>query len=117
MISRVKLTIEYDGSEYVGWQSQHNGKSIQGEIEIALEEFFNKKVKLNGASRTDSGVHAFGQVAHFEIDEKIETVKKINKAINYILHKNKNKITILNSSLIRGNFHSRFSVKKKKLCL
>ena len=71
MIKRIKLIIEYDGSDYVGWQNQKNGKSIQGEIEKALLELFHKKINLSGAGRTDSGVHARGQVAHFDIDEKI----------------------------------------------
>ena len=70
MIKRIKIIIEYDGSDYVGWQNQKNGKSIQGEIEKALLELFNKKINLSGAGRTDSGVHARGQVAHFDIEHK-----------------------------------------------
>ena len=76
MIKRIKLIIEYDGSDYVGWQNQKNGKSIQGEIEKAFLELFNKKIKLSGAGRTDSGVHARGQVAHFDIDDKNIDTKK-----------------------------------------
>ena len=75
MIKRIKIIIEYDGSDYVGWQNQKNGKSIQGEIEKALLELFNKKINLSGAGRTDSGVHAKGQVAHFDIDEKNIDIK------------------------------------------
>ena len=114
MIKRIKIIIEYDGSDYVGWQNQKNGKSIQGEIEKALLELFNKKINLSGAGRTDSGVHAKGQVAHFDIEEKNIDIKKLHKSINYILSKNKNRITILKSSFEKNNFHSRFSVRKKK---
>lgn len=115
MIKRIKIIIEYDGSDYVGWQNQKNGKSIQGEIEKALLELFNKKINLSGAGRTDSGVHAKGQVAHFDIEEKNIDIKKLHKSINYILSKYKNRITILKSSFEKNNFHSRFSVKKKNM--
>ena len=113
MIKRIKIIIEYDGSDYVGWQKQKTGKSIQGEIEKALLELFNEKIILNGAGRTDSGVHATGQVGHFDIDAKYINTKKFCKSINYILSKNNNRISILKSSFERDNFHSRFSVKKK----
>ena len=62
-MGRIKLTIEYDGSEYVGWQKQQNGRSIQEEIEICLEKLFNSKIKIYVSGRTDAGVHAFGQIA------------------------------------------------------
>ena len=110
---RVKLLVEYDGSNYVGWQRQNNGKSIQEEIEKSLHKIFNKKIELTVAGRTDAGVHAFGQVAHFDLVEKNISEKSIHKAINFFLKKNKNKITILNSKFVNQNFHSRFSVKKK----
>ena len=114
MIKRVKIIIEYDGTGYVGWQNQKNGKSIQGEIEKALLELFDKKIKLSGAGRTDSGVHAAGQVAHFDLDEKFTNLDKICKSINYILGKNKNRISILKASYETDKFHSRFSARKKK---
>ena len=110
---RVKILIEYDGSEYVGWQSQKNGRSIQGEIEWALKKIFNRTLKLYVAGRTDAGVHAFGQVAHFDLEEKTIDQKKIFKAINFFLKERKNKITILKSEFMKENFHSRFSAKKK----
>jgi tRNA pseudouridine38-40 synthase len=110
---RVKLLIEYDGSEYVGWQSQKNGRSVQGEIEYALRKIFNRKLRLYVAGRTDAGVHAFGQVAHFDLENTTIDQKRIFKAINFFLKERKNKITILNSEFMKENFHSRFSVKKK----
>ena len=110
---RIKLILEYDGSNYVGWQKQNNGKSIQGEIEKTLMKIFNDNIELTVAGRTDAGVHAFGQVAHFDLKKKIIDEKKIYKAINFFLKQTDNKITVLDSSFVDENFHSRFSVKKK----
>ena len=110
---RVKLLIEYDGSEYVGWQSQNNGRSVQGEIEYALRKIFNRKLRLYVAGRTDAGVHAYGQVAHFDLENTAIDQKRIFKAINFFLKERKNRITVLNSEFMEENFHSRFSAKKK----
>ena len=65
------IKIEYDGTNFVGWQSQKNGKSIQDCIENALKKFFKKKTKISGAGRTDKGVHAISQFAHFKSKKKI----------------------------------------------
>lgn len=113
MIKRVKISIEYDGTSYVGWQAQRNGKSIQGEIEKALKEIFKENIKLYAAGRTDAGVHSLGQIAHFDVEEGFIEEKKIHMALNNVLKKNNNKITILNSTYVNNSFHSRFSVKKK----
>lgn len=110
---RIKLTIEYDGSDYVGWQRQQNGRSIQEEIEICLNKLFNSKIKIYVSGRTDAGVHAFGQIAHFDVEKSHIEIKKISNALNYLLKKSKNKITILKSEKVSSMFHSRFSVKKK----
>ena len=64
------LKIEYDGSNFVGWQSQKNGKSIQNEIEKVLKKILKSKIKLIGAGRTDKGVHALGQYACFKLKKK-----------------------------------------------
>ena len=82
-MGRIKLTIEYDGSEYVGWQKQQNGRSIQEEIEICLEKLFNSKIKIYVSGRTDAGVHAFGQIAHFDLKKSHIEIKKISNALNY----------------------------------
>jgi tRNA pseudouridine38-40 synthase len=63
---RIKLTLEYDGTHYVGWQIQENGPSVQGRIQRALAELLGESITITGAGRTDSGVHAAGQVAHFD---------------------------------------------------
>jgi tRNA pseudouridine38-40 synthase len=68
----IKLTIEYDGTDYCGWQAQPNGKSVQQTIEAALEQILGAKVRLNGSGRTDSGVHALGQVANFICDGEVD---------------------------------------------
>ena len=112
-MKRVKLLIEYDGTSYVGWQIQKNGKSIQGEIELCLMNIFNEKLKLHVAGRTDAGVHALKQVAHFDIEKLRINENNIYKAINFFLKKKKNKITILDSKIVNNRFHSRFSVRKK----
>ncbi len=110
---RIKLLIEYEGTNYVGWQRQKNGISIQNEIEKSLKKIFNEDITLSVAGRTDAGVHAFGQVAHFDIKYLEIDEKRIFKALNFYLKKIKNKITILDSIKVDDKFHARFSAKKK----
>ena len=110
---RIKLLIEYNGDGYVGWQIQRTGKSIQGEIERSLLEIYNNNIQLTVAGRTDAGVHALGQVAHFDLYDKKIPAEQICKALNFNLNKRKNKITILKSVVERDEFHARFSAKKK----
>ena len=82
------IKIEYDGSNFSGWQSQKNGKSVQDSIEQALKKVFKSKTRINGAGRTDKGVHAFSQYASFKIKRKIENKKVFLESANYFL-KNK----------------------------
>ena len=76
-VPRYKLTIEYDGAPFVGWQRQDNGPSIQAALEDAVFAFCGERVAVHGAGRTDAGVHALGQVAHFDLAEEkpAETVR------------------------------------------
>ena len=113
MNQRVKLIIEYDGTNYVGWQNQRNQRSIQGEIEKSLKKVFNQTVIVYGAGRTDAGVHALKQVAHFDLDRLEISEKKILHALNFYLKKEKNQISILDSKIVKPTFHARFSVKNK----
>ena len=81
---RYKITIEYDGTNYNGWQKQEGEFSIQESLEKAIELFSNEKVEVFGAGRTDAGVHALGQVAHFDLSKEFQPFKVIS-AINFYL--------------------------------
>ena len=105
------LKIEYNGSNFVGWQSQKNGKSIQNEIEKVLKKILKSKIKLIGAGRTDKGVHALGQYACFKPKKKIYNKEKFLKSINFFL--SKNLISIINIKSIKNDFHARFNAKKR----
>jgi len=107
-MNKYKIVIEYDGSSYVGWQKQENGKSIQQTIEDSIERLTDEKISLYGAGRTDAGVHACGQVAHFEIKKNIE-INKIRDGLNQ--HLRPNPIAILNVEKVDEDFHARFSAK------
>ncbi len=109
---RIKLRIEYDGTNYVGWQKQKKGISVQKEIENCLKKLFNEEILLFVSGRTDSGVHALGQVAHFDIHSQINP-SKISSAINFYLKDSDNRISILESKEVDKSFHSRFSAKKR----
>ena len=94
------LKIEYDGSSFVGWQYQKNGISVQEKIEKALSRIFNSKIRINGAGRTDKGVHALGQYANFKVNKKIESEKKFLNTVNFFLKKNLVSITKIKKKLI-----------------
>ena len=101
---RFKLTIEYDGTRYSGWQMQKGGKSIQGEILDACRELFStEKIDLYGAGRTDGGVHAIGQVAHLDVDTDLPLIR-IKYGINDRLPPD---ICILNVEEADPEFHAR----------
>jgi tRNA pseudouridine38-40 synthase len=115
MLQRVKLTIEYDGTDFYGWQKQEGFPTIQEEIEKSLEKFFQKKIDIFVAGRTDAGVHARGQVAHFDAEldfqNKSHSEYRIRSALNSLLKLNL--ISILNVEFVDQNFHARFSAKQK----
>ncbi|HHY23318.1 MAG TPA: tRNA pseudouridine(38-40) synthase TruA [Clostridiaceae bacterium] len=110
MERNIKLIIEYDGTNYNGWQSQMNGTAIQDIVEGALFQLTGEKVKLTGSGRTDSGVHAYGQVANFFSTSSIPA-EKFSFALNTILPKD---IIIKKSLEVGSEFHARFSAKGKK---
>ena len=103
------IKIEYDGTKFVGWQSQKNGKSIQDSIEIALKKILKKNTKITGAGRTDKGVHAISQFANFKSKKKIDNKKIFIDSINFFLKKNL--ISILDIREKNENFHARFNAK------
>ena len=105
----IKLTIEYDGKDFNGWQKQPNKLNIQGEIERAIEEVTGEKVNLIASGRTDAGVHAINQVANFKIEKDIP-VDRIPYALNSKLKKS---IRIKSAVEVDEKFHSRYTCKKK----
>lgn len=105
---KYKIKIAYDGTSYNGWQIQNDENTIQYFIEKALSTVFRKKIKIYGAGRTDAGVHALGQYAHFNADEY--DLKKLLHSLNGILQKD---IRILKIDIVDDDFHSRFSAKSK----
>ena len=109
-MQRYKAKIEYDGTSFVGWQFQKNGLSIQEVLQKAIFNLSKEKVVVTGAGRTDSGVHALAQVAHFDLKKKIE-YKKLLPGINQNIG-NKS-ITILKIDKVSKKFHARFSAKKR----
>ena len=105
------VKIEYDGTSFVGWQSQKNGISVQEKIEKVLEKIFKSKIKIIGAGRTDKGVHANGQCANFIIKSKIEDIRKFLNSTNFFLKNNL--ISILEVKKKKLSFHSRFDAKER----
>ena len=109
-MQRYKIKIEYEGTPFVGWQFQKNGQSIQEVLQKAIFNFSSEKVIVTGAGRTDSGVHALGQVAHFDLKKKING-KKILPAINQNI--GNKPVTVLRINKTNNNFHARYDAKKR----
>ncbi|WP_262692337.1 tRNA pseudouridine(38-40) synthase TruA [Kordiimonas aestuarii] len=110
-MQRFKLTIEYDGRPYVGWQRQDNGPSVQAAIEDACAAFApNEDIRVIGSGRTDAGVHALGQVAHLDLDRPM-TPDALQGALNY--HLKPEPISILAAEAVDAEFSARFSALKR----
>ncbi|MDD3725614.1 MAG: tRNA pseudouridine(38-40) synthase TruA [Candidatus Ratteibacteria bacterium] len=105
----IKLTIAYKGTTFSGWQKQKKGSTIQGTIEKALKKITEEDIKIIGCGRTDSGVHSLSYNANFKTRSRL-TPLQIKKALNAILPAD---IYIKSAELVRSNFHSRYSAKKK----
>ncbi len=105
------IKIEYDGTNYVGWQYKKNGRSIQEKIEKALKKLLKSKIRIIGAGRTDKGVHAIAQHANFKINKKIENEKKFLNSMNFFLRKDL--ISIIEIKKKSKVFHSRFDAKER----
>jgi len=110
-MARYQLLIEYVGTNFRGWQIQKKGLTIQGLIQEKLEKILKEKIILNGSGRTDTGVHAIEQSAHFDCDNKIIDLTKFLKSINHFL--NEKGISITKIKKRRNKFHSRFSAKQR----
>ena len=109
-MTRWRVTIEYDGGDYVGWQRQDNGPSIQQAIEEAVFAFCGETVRVFGAGRTDAGVHALGQVAHIDIDRPT-TADTVRDALNAYLREQP--ISVLAAAAAPDGFHARISARER----
>ena len=107
---KVKLTLEYDGTNYCGWQVQPNGNTVQAELEKALFSLTGEKISVTGSGRTDSGVHAKGQVASFSVAAENIPAERYAPALNALLPKD---IRALKSERAAEDFDARRSAKKK----
>ena len=109
-MSRFKIIIQYDGTDFRGWQLQSKERTVQGEIESALMNLNDSNlIRVHGAGRTDTGVHATGQVAHFDFDTKLDN-DDLKNALNGNLPKD---IRIMYCEKVSEQFHARFSAKKR----
>ena len=105
---RYRLLIEYDGTPYVGWQRQKNGYAVQEAVERAIEGFTHQTVTLHVAGRTDTGVHALGQVAHVDLVRDWDA-ERVEIATNAFLNMNEEAVAILSADTVDESFHARFS--------
>jgi len=108
---RYQILIEYIGTNFIGWQIQSKGNSIQKLIQQKISKLLKKKIILVGSGRTDSGVHSIEQSAHFDCKIKIQNLDKFLKSINHFI--NDKGVSILNIKKRNLNFHARFSAKQR----
>jgi tRNA pseudouridine38-40 synthase len=109
-MTRYKLTLEYDGGGFVGWQRQDNGPSVQEALENAVKAFCGETVTSFAAGRTDAGVHALGQVAHVDLARET-TADTVRDALNF--HLKPAPIAVLKAEVVGEDFHARFSAKAR----
>lgn len=107
----IKLTLAYDGTDFAGWQCQNGFRSVQGELERALSKMHGHAIGVIGAGRTDSGVHARGQVAHFHTDIASIPAEKFKLALNKLLPRD---IRIISAEEMPHNFHARFDARYRR---
>ena len=107
---RYKLLIEYDGTPFCGWQYQDNGPSVQGALETAVKAMTGDDVRVNGAGRTDAGVHALGQVAHIDLAKEYKA-DRVRDALN--AHLRPHPIGVLSAEVAPETFDARFSATKR----
>ncbi len=108
---RYQILIEYEGTNFVGWQIQSKGLSVQKLIQQKISKLLKQKISLVGAGRTDSGVHAIEQSAHFDVKDKIVNLEKFLKSLNFFLNNKLISITYIKKK--SNKFHARFSAKKR----
>ena len=110
-MNRYQILIEYLGTSFVGWQIQAKGISVQKIIQSTLSKLLKRKITLYGSGRTDTGVHALEQSAHFDLNFQIKNIDKLIKSLNYFL--NKKKVSIIDIKRKKLNFHARHSAKER----
>ena len=110
-MTRYKLTLEYDGRGFVGWQRQDNGPSVQAALETAVKRFCGEAVSVEAAGRTDSGVHALGQVAHVDLDKAADG-DTLRDALNF--HLKPAAVAVLSAEAVAPDFHARFSATERR---
>ena len=108
---KYQILIEYVGTSFVGWQIQSKGKSIQKLIQTKISRLLKEKILLIGSGRTDSGVHAIEQSAHFECKKEIQNLDKFLKSVNHFV--NNKDVSIIKIKKRNINFHARFSAKQR----
>jgi len=108
---RYQILIEYVGTNFVGWQIQSKGKSIQKSIQTKLSKLLKEKILLIGSGRTDAGVHAIEQSAHFECKKEIQNLDKFLRSVNHFV--NDMGVSIIKIKKKSINFHARFSAKQR----
>ncbi len=104
-----RLTVQYDGTDFSGWQIQNNVKTVQGELTEKIRILTRKKINLIGSGRTDAGVHALGQIANFRC-ENIPDLRKFTFSLNSMLPKS---VAVIGSEEVPESFHARFDAKKR----
>lgn len=107
---RYRITIEYDGGPFVGWQRQDNGATVQSTLEDAIEKLSGERVTVTGAGRTDAGVHGLGQVAHFDLAKEF-TGDKIRDALNHFMRPAP--VAVIAGEIAAPDFHARFSAIRR----
>ena len=108
---RYQICIEYVGTNFIGWQIQKKGNSVQKFVQSVISKIVKKEVSIVGSGRTDAGVHAWGQSAHFECEKKIINSDKFIKSLNFFLNKKQISITTLKKR--NSNFNARYSAKER----
>ncbi|KQZ50637.1 pseudouridine synthase [Rhizobium sp. Root149] len=109
---RYKMVVEYDGTPYVGWQRQENGHSVQAAVEAAIQSLTSETVVIRGAGRTDSGVHALGQVIHADLSREWAPFK-LRNALNAHLMMASEKVSIIDINRVSDDFDARFSALRR----
>ena len=102
----IKIIIQYDGTDFCGWQIQPNLRTVQGEIFKAVQKIYSEKITIYGCGRTDAGVHALGQVANFRVQKMLVPIDRVHIALNSCLPKD---IRIISAEIMPENFNARTS--------